>query len=249
MVVLDSLVVVTALPRMQHDLHADLASLQWTVNSYGIAFAAGIITAAALGDRFGRRRVFNLGLALFTAVLGRVRAGPRRRRADRGAHGAGPRRRRRPAAEPDDPDHRVPAAAARPDRRHLRRAGRAGRRGRPARRRRGHREPRLALDLLAQRPDRPGRRAARRPGCCRRATARRSGSISPASPCVTAGVVALVWALVRANDVGWSSPEIRRHAAGRMRAAAGVRRLGARGPPRRWCRCGCSAAGPSPSAT
>jgi MFS family permease len=66
MVVLDALVVITALPRMQHDLHANVASLQWTVNSYGIAFAAGIITAAALGDRFGRRRVFNLGLALFT---------------------------------------------------------------------------------------------------------------------------------------------------------------------------------------
>jgi EmrB/QacA subfamily drug resistance transporter len=66
MVVLDSLVVVTALPRMRQDLHADLAALQWTVNSYGIAFAAGIITAAALGDRFGRRRVFTLGLALFT---------------------------------------------------------------------------------------------------------------------------------------------------------------------------------------
>ena len=66
MVVLDALVVVTALPRMQQELHASLAALQWTVNSYGIAFAAGIITAAALGDRFGRRRVFTLGLALFT---------------------------------------------------------------------------------------------------------------------------------------------------------------------------------------
>src|SRR5947209_102099 len=66
MVVLDSLVVITALPQMQRDLHAGLASLQWTVNSYGIAFAAGIITAAALGDRFGRRRMFSLGLALFT---------------------------------------------------------------------------------------------------------------------------------------------------------------------------------------
>jgi EmrB/QacA subfamily drug resistance transporter len=66
MVVLDALVVITALPRMQRDLHANLASLQWTVNSYGIVFAAGIITAAALGDRFGRRRVFDLGLALFT---------------------------------------------------------------------------------------------------------------------------------------------------------------------------------------
>ena len=47
MVVLDSLVVVSALPRMQHDLHASVASLQWTVNSYGISFAAGIVTAAA----------------------------------------------------------------------------------------------------------------------------------------------------------------------------------------------------------
>jgi EmrB/QacA subfamily drug resistance transporter len=66
MVILDTGALFAALPRMQRDLHADLASLQWTVNSYGIAFAAGIITAAALGDRFGRRRVFNLGLALFT---------------------------------------------------------------------------------------------------------------------------------------------------------------------------------------
>ena len=66
MVVLDSVVVITALPRMQRDLHVSLASLQWTLNAYGIAFAAGIITAAALGDRFGRRKVFTGGLALFT---------------------------------------------------------------------------------------------------------------------------------------------------------------------------------------
>jgi EmrB/QacA subfamily drug resistance transporter len=68
MVVLDALVVITALPRMQRDLHVGVSSLQWTVNAYGIAFAAGIITAAALGDRFGRRRVFNLGLALFAVA-------------------------------------------------------------------------------------------------------------------------------------------------------------------------------------
>jgi EmrB/QacA subfamily drug resistance transporter len=66
MVALDATVVATALPRMQADLHVGLTTLQWTVNSYGIAFAAGIITAAALGDRFGRRRIFTLGLALFT---------------------------------------------------------------------------------------------------------------------------------------------------------------------------------------
>ncbi|MGZ4313987.1 MAG: MFS transporter, partial [Solirubrobacteraceae bacterium] len=68
MVVLDAVVVITALPRMQRDLHVGLSSLQWTVNAYGIAFAAGIITAAALGDRFGRRLVFNSGLALFTVA-------------------------------------------------------------------------------------------------------------------------------------------------------------------------------------
>ncbi|HEX9322835.1 MAG TPA: DHA2 family efflux MFS transporter permease subunit [Xanthobacteraceae bacterium] len=68
MVILDSVVVITALPRMQRDLHASLSSLQWTLNAYGIAFAAGIITAAALGDKVGRRKTFNIGLALFTVA-------------------------------------------------------------------------------------------------------------------------------------------------------------------------------------
>jgi len=68
MVALDATVVSTALPRMQADLHVGLTSLQWTLNAYGIAFAAGIITAAALGDRFGRRRIFTIGLALFTVA-------------------------------------------------------------------------------------------------------------------------------------------------------------------------------------
>jgi EmrB/QacA subfamily drug resistance transporter len=68
MVILDALVVVTALPRMHHDLHVGVTTLQWTVNAYGIAFAAGIITAAALGDRLGRRRVFVWGVVLFTAA-------------------------------------------------------------------------------------------------------------------------------------------------------------------------------------
>ena len=68
MVALDATVVSTALPRIQADLHVGLTSLQWTLNAYGIAFAAGIITAAALGDRFGRRRIFTIGLALFTVA-------------------------------------------------------------------------------------------------------------------------------------------------------------------------------------
>ncbi len=66
MVCLDALVVGTALPRIQETLHSGFASLQWTVNAYNIAIAAGTICAAAIGDRYGRRRVFVLGLALFT---------------------------------------------------------------------------------------------------------------------------------------------------------------------------------------
>jgi EmrB/QacA subfamily drug resistance transporter len=66
MVILDALVVVTALPRMQQDLHVGISTLQWTVNAYGISVAAGIITATALGDRLGRRRIFVCGVALFT---------------------------------------------------------------------------------------------------------------------------------------------------------------------------------------
>ncbi len=109
MVVLDSLVVITALPRMQRDLHVGVSALQWTVNAYGIAFAAGIITAAALGDRFGRRRVFNCGLVLFTLASAVCAARPQRGRTDRCAHGAGPRRGRRAAAQPHDPDDGLPA--------------------------------------------------------------------------------------------------------------------------------------------
>jgi EmrB/QacA subfamily drug resistance transporter len=66
MVALDALVVITALPVIGRDLYAGMATLQWTVNSYGLAYAAGIITAAAIGDRYGRRRVFTAGLAVFT---------------------------------------------------------------------------------------------------------------------------------------------------------------------------------------
>jgi EmrB/QacA subfamily drug resistance transporter len=68
MVVLDNLVVTVALPSIRADLGATLASLEWTVNAYTLTFAVMLIPAAALGDRFGRRRVFVTGLALFTAA-------------------------------------------------------------------------------------------------------------------------------------------------------------------------------------
>jgi EmrB/QacA subfamily drug resistance transporter len=66
MVTLDNLVVTTALPVIRRDLHANLQQLEWTVNAYTLTFAVLLLTGAALGDRFGRRRVFSLGIALFT---------------------------------------------------------------------------------------------------------------------------------------------------------------------------------------
>jgi EmrB/QacA subfamily drug resistance transporter len=68
MVTLDNLVVTTALPVIRHDLHATLEGLEWTVNAYTLTFAVLLLTGAALGDRFGRRRLFVIGLSIFTAA-------------------------------------------------------------------------------------------------------------------------------------------------------------------------------------
>ncbi len=64
---LDNLVVTTALPSIRAHLHASLEGLQWTVNAYTLTFAVLLLTGAALGDRYGRRRLFVAGLGLFTA--------------------------------------------------------------------------------------------------------------------------------------------------------------------------------------
>jgi EmrB/QacA subfamily drug resistance transporter len=68
MVTLDNLVVTTALPVIRKDLGAGIESLEWTVNAYTLTFAVLLLTGAALGDRFGRRRMFAIGLAIFTSA-------------------------------------------------------------------------------------------------------------------------------------------------------------------------------------
>jgi len=68
MVALDALVVTTALPVIRVHLHASLAGLEWTVNAYVLSLAVLLMTGAALGDRFGRRRLFAAGMGLFTAA-------------------------------------------------------------------------------------------------------------------------------------------------------------------------------------
>jgi EmrB/QacA subfamily drug resistance transporter len=66
MVTLDNLVVTTALPVIRVDLHAGISGLEWTVNAYTLSFAVLLLTGAALGDRFGRRLVFSIGIGIFT---------------------------------------------------------------------------------------------------------------------------------------------------------------------------------------
>jgi EmrB/QacA subfamily drug resistance transporter len=68
MTTLDNLVVTSAIPVIRRDLNAGLAGLEWTVNAYTLSFAVFLLTGAALGDRFGRRRMFAAGIALFTAA-------------------------------------------------------------------------------------------------------------------------------------------------------------------------------------
>ncbi len=68
MATLDNLVVTTALPVIRRHLHAGLAGLEWTVNAYTLTFAVLLLTGAALGDRFGRRRMFLVGLVVFTGA-------------------------------------------------------------------------------------------------------------------------------------------------------------------------------------
>ncbi|WP_067716915.1 DHA2 family efflux MFS transporter permease subunit [Nocardia yamanashiensis] len=67
MAALDTLVVSTALGTIREDLDASLPTLEWTVNGYNLSFAVLLITAAVVGDRFGRRRMFAVGLAVFVA--------------------------------------------------------------------------------------------------------------------------------------------------------------------------------------
>src|ERR1700761_2539781 len=68
MIVLDFFIVNVALPSMQRHLHASAAGVEWVVTAYGLTYGVGLITGGRLGDRYGRRRMFTLGLAVFTVA-------------------------------------------------------------------------------------------------------------------------------------------------------------------------------------
>jgi len=73
---LDALIVSTALGTIRHDLHASVGQLEWVVNAYSLTFAGLLMTASVLGDRFGRRRLFTTGVAVFTASSAACAAAP-----------------------------------------------------------------------------------------------------------------------------------------------------------------------------
>ena len=155
MVVLDNLVVTTALPSIRADLGATIQSLEWTVNAYTLSYAVLLLTGAALGDRFGRRRMFIIGLGIFTLASAAAALAPTTGAliAARAVQGVG--------AAIVTPltltllGRRVPDREARPGDRRLVGRLRPRRRARPAGRRRGRRGHLVALDLLDQRADRP----------------------------------------------------------------------------------------------
>ena len=81
MVTLDNLVVTTALPVIREDLDASIEGLEWTVNAYTLTFAVLLLTGAALGDRFGRRRMFASGSRSSPLASAAAALAPTRRRA------------------------------------------------------------------------------------------------------------------------------------------------------------------------
>jgi MFS family permease len=66
MIMLDNTVVNVALPAIERDLHVSISSLEWVVTAYALTFAALLITGGKLGDLYGRKRIFIVGIAVFT---------------------------------------------------------------------------------------------------------------------------------------------------------------------------------------
>ena len=194
----------------------------------------------ALGDRFGRRRMFAVGLGRSS----RRRRPARCRRASAGSsRRASSRAPARPAdaAGPGAAQRRLPGRAAGHRARDLRRRDRTGGRRRPGRRRRDRPGPVLGVDLLAERPDRAGRRSRSCCGGSRRAAAPRPAldlAAWPSSPAARSGRVGP--GTRQRGRLG--QPRGRRVAGGRACCWRGVRGLGAARAGSRCCRWASSAA-------
>ena len=113
MAALDTLVVSTALSTIRLDLGASVEQLEWTVNAYNLCFAVLLMTAAALGDRFGRRRMYAAGSLLFALASAACALAPTVGWLIAARAAPGRRRRVRDDARPRAPQRRLPARAPR----------------------------------------------------------------------------------------------------------------------------------------
>ncbi len=156
MLMLDIAVVNTALSDIAADLNTGLSGLQWVVDAYTLALAAVVLTAGSLADRFGRRRLFMIGLSIFTvtSLVCAAASDIVMLNSARAAQGIGAAIMFAVSLALLSQAFPKPAGARQGVRR-LRRFHRRRLRHRPAGRRRAHQRPRLALDLHRQPPARP----------------------------------------------------------------------------------------------
>src|SRR6478736_5759963 len=183
MVTLDNLVVTTALPVIRQDLNSGLSGLEWTVNAYTLTFAVFLLTGAALGDRFGRRRMFAIGLGIFTLASAAAALAPSIATLDaaRAVQGLG-------GAIVMPLTLTILSAAVPPARRGLALGAWGGISG-------------LAVPIGPVLAPLALRRLKESYGPASRLDL-------PGVGLASAGLFGIVWGLVRGNSVGWSSPEI-----------------------------------------
>ena len=208
MVVLDIAIVNVALPSIKTDLHFAQENLQWVISAYAILFGGALLLGGRLADIFGRRRLFMLGLALFSGGLAAVRPLLVGGVADRLPGAPGPRRRTARAGHALDPDDDVRRGRrAKPRTRDLGRGLRAAA-ARPA-----------SCSAASSRPTSAGRGSSS-------STSRSGIAVIAAAPfvlaesrgqhghrhfdvagaaSVTSGVMMLVYAMTRATQDGWGS--------------------------------------------
>ena len=179
---IDATVVNVALPALQADLHATITDVQWVIEAYALFLGALILVGGSMGDQFGRKRVFLLGVIFFTAasIVCGIAASPRD--ADRRPRAAGHWRRVPGPREPRDHQRHVRRRRARPRDRHVVGIQRDHHGDRPGQRRLAGRARQLARGVLSERAARD-----RSCWCCRcdswtRAATRRErrGSTGPA---------------------------------------------------------------------
>ena len=158
MAFLDGTVVNVALPDIGRDLGASTSALQWILNGYLLTLASLILLGGSLGDRYGRRRVFVLGVGVFTVASLLCAMAPNAELLDRRAAPAGNRRGASDTRQPGDDRVQLSPRRSRPRDRRLVGAGRRRGRARTAARRLSGRGGVVAGDL----PDQPPARHLRR---------------------------------------------------------------------------------------